>query len=119
FIPTVPFENYVLSNLPAQGFAKSVPFYSNMFSLYNGAPGAAAAMPITANDDPSFGCGDLAGTAGFGTAATPCARKFTSTVGNFTPEWNLTARVDQHIGASDTAFLNFRTDHGTQPTFTE
>jgi hypothetical protein len=119
YVPTVAWENYVLGNLPSVGMGASVPFYQRIFNLYNNAPQISAATPVTSSDDPSFGCGDFAGTAGFGTAASPCARKFVAEVSNFTPEWLLTARVDHHIGTNDTAFLHFRTDHGKQPTFTD
>jgi hypothetical protein len=124
YIPTTAYENAVIANLNATGMAASVPFYNNMFALYNGAPGAAAAVPVAASEDPALGCGDIINPDGSSnlpgiTAATPCARKFTSTVGNFTPEWNLAARLDQRFGDHDTAFLHFRTDHGVQPTFTD
>jgi hypothetical protein len=123
FVPTQAYENYVLGNLPTQGHAASVPFYQNIFKLYNGAPGSAGAPAVTANDDPALGCGDLAGTAApgggvFGTNVA-CANKFNSEVGNFTPEYTFHARVDQHFGDHDTAFIHFRTDHGTQPTSTD
>ena len=116
YIPTVGFENAAIANLNANGMAASVPFYQNMFNLYNNAPGANNAVPVDASEDPALGCGDLG--AGF-IGGVPCARKFTSTVGNFTPEWLFAARVDQHLGDNDTAFIHFRTDHGVQPTFTD
>ncbi|MGH9522024.1 MAG: carboxypeptidase regulatory-like domain-containing protein, partial [Terriglobales bacterium] len=124
YIPTVGYESAVLANLNANGMASSVPWYQNMFNLYNGAPGAGRAAPVAASEDPALGCGDIINPDGTSnvpgiTAGTPCARKFTSTVGNFTPEWNLAARVDQHIGNNDSAFIHFRTDHGVQPTFTD
>ena len=124
YLPTLAFENAVVANLNASGMSASVPFYNKMFALYNGAPGAANAVPVAASEDPALGCGDIINPDGTSnvpgiTPTTVCARKFTSTVGNFTPEWNLAARLDQRIGNNDTAFIHFRTDHGVQPTFTD
>ncbi len=119
YIPTIGYENAVIANLNANGRAASVPFYNNMFNLYNNAPGAANAFNVTPSIDPALGCGDITSLPGITPGVTPCARRFTSTVGNFTPEWNLSGRVDHHFGNNDTAFIHFRTDHGTQPTFTD
>ena len=49
----------------------------------------------------------------------PCALQFTSTVGQLSTEWLLTARVDQNIGNNDRLFAHFRTDHGFQATVTD
>ena len=138
YIPTTAYESAVLANLATNGMSASVPFYQNMFNLYNGAPGAGNAAAVAASEDPALGCGDIVAqdpatglyssnlpgiivdpATGAVSSSTPCARKFTSTVGNFTPEWNLGARIDQHFGDNDTAFIHFRTDHGVQPTFTD
>ena len=51
-IPSPEFENATIANLQNQGLDASVPFYNNIFSLYNGAPGASRATPLLA-------CGDV------------------------------------------------------------
>lgn len=117
YIPTTDFANYVLGNV---GSAQQA-FYQNIFNLYNNAPGSGRATPVTLNDDPSgnYGCGDFSGTAGFGTAATPCARTFRSSAGNLTTEWLLSTRVDWNISSNDRLFGRYKQDHGIQATGTD
>ncbi|HLG96434.1 MAG TPA: carboxypeptidase regulatory-like domain-containing protein [Bryobacteraceae bacterium] len=119
YIPTPAFSNYVLGNLAATN-AAAVPFYQTALGLYAHASGAGQARPVTLNDDPSgaYGCGDFAG-GGFGTASTPCAEVFRSTVNNLNTEWLLAARVDYNVGAKDRLFFRYNTDHGVQATGTD
>jgi hypothetical protein len=110
-IPSPQFQAATLTNLSSVS-PGSIPFYQQMFALYNGAPGANRAV----NTLPGGGCG------GFTSAllgAAPCALQFQSTASNATNEWLLTARVDQNIGTKDRLFIHFRTDHGLQSTFTD
>jgi Carboxypeptidase regulatory-like domain len=117
-IPSPQFQAATLANL-ATANPSAIPFYNQMFSLYNRAPGANRATPIDAATDPTLGCGGpIAGDGGLGTTL-PCADQFRSTAGNQTNEWLLTARVDQNIGTSDRLFGHFRTDHGLQATYTD
>jgi hypothetical protein len=109
-IPSPQFQAATLANIGATDPAQ-LPFYQNMFNLYNSAPGAANAGPIPGGSD---GCD---GTISLGTS--PCALSFRSTAGNFTHEWLLTARVDQNIGDHDRAYVHFRSDHGVQATYTD
>jgi len=108
-IPSPAFQAATLANIGATDPAQ-LPFYQQMFSLWNGAPGASAAQ----NSLPNGGCD---GTVSIGGSA--CALQFRSTAGNFTHEWLLTARLDQNIGANDRAYLHFRADHGLQATYTD
>jgi hypothetical protein len=108
-IPSPQFQAVTLANIAATQPA-NLPFYQQMFSIYNGAPGASGAKNVLANG----GCD--------GTVAVPtgvCALQFRSTAGNFTHEWLLTARVDQNFGSNDRAYLHFRTDHGLQASYTD
>ncbi len=120
YIPTTDFSNYVLSNLQATNPA-ALPLYQNIFNLYNTSSGIGRAKPVTTTDDPSgkYGCGLFAGTAGFGTAATPCAQTFRSNVNNLNTEWLMAARADYNIGANDRIYFRFNTDHGVQATGTD
>jgi len=106
-IPSPQFQAATLANIPAS----EVPFYDRIFSIYNGAPGAARAT----NSLPAGGCDGTVTLPG----GAPCALKFQSNVDNLTTEWLLTARVDQNIGNRDRAFIHFRTDHGLQATVTD
>lgn len=109
-IPSPQFQTATLANLTATGQSGQVPFYNTMFNLYNGAPGASRAVPVAGG-----GCGSFTGLS----AGVPCALQFESTAGNHTHEWDLAARVDQNMSASDHLFFQFSTDHGLQATFTD
>jgi Carboxypeptidase regulatory-like domain len=115
-IPSPQFQAATLTNLASVSPA-SIPFYTQMFNLYNNAPGASRAT----NSLTGMGCGGQtfpgAGAA-LGVTA-PCGLQFFSTEPNKTNEWLLTARVDQNIGDNDRAFIHFRTDHGIQATYTD
>ncbi len=106
-IPTPQFEQATLQNLGSTNPAE-VPFYQNLFKLYNSAPGAANATPLAGG-----GCADLTSFAG------PCAQSFGSVVKNLTHEWLLTGRLDWNISSKDLAFIHFRSDHGLQATYTD
>ena len=110
-IPSPQFQSATLANLAATGNSAEIPFYNQIFSIYNGAPGANRAT----NSLPSGGCDGSVTLAG----GAPCADVFQSNVHNLTDEWLLTARVDQNFGSKDRAFIHFRTDHGLQATITD
>jgi len=110
-VPSPAFEAATLANLAAVGNAAEVPFYTKLFSVYNGASGYSRA----ANTLPNGGCDGGITLAG----GAPCALQFQSSLSNLTDEWLLTARVDQNIGSKDRAFIHFRTDHGLQATYTD
>ena len=116
-IPSPQFEAVTLAHLRTS--PASVPFYTEMFSLWNNAAGANRAKDVLSRGsvpNAGDGCGTFAG---LGSAAIPCALQFQSTAGNQTNEWLLTARVDQNFGNNDRAFIHFRTDHGLQATYTD
>ena len=119
YLPTTAFANYVLNNIQSNAATlPSLPWYQNVFNLYAGAPGASRAVPVTTGDDPALGCGDFAGTAGFGVSQ-PCVNKFTSNQNNLNTEWLLTTRIDYNISGRDQLFGRFKTDHGVQATGTD
>lgn len=109
-VPSPQYQAATLANIGATQPAQ-LPFYQNMFSIYNNAPGVSGAQ----NTLSGGGCDGAITLAG----GAPCALEFRSTAGNFTHEWLLTARVDQNIGANDRAYIHFRTDHGVQATYTD
>src|SRR5215472_6066138 len=119
YVPTSQFATYVQNNIAANpATAATLPWYQNVFKLYAGAPGASRATPLSASDDSALGCGDFAGTAGFGTT-TACAMKFTSNQNNLNTEWLLSTRIDYNISNKDLLFGRFKTDHGVQATGTD
>ena len=128
FLPTPAFSNFILGNIAANQPAQ-LPYYTNLMNLYKGSPvyGEALANPggITPFD-PVFkagasggGCGDFSGTAGFGTAATPCLMTTQGAGVNHNKEWLLTTRIDYNLSNSDKIFGRFKVDHGSQPTSTD
>jgi len=119
YLPTPAFAAFVQNIIAANPTtAATLPWYQNVFTLYAGAPGASRATPVSAADDTALGCGDFAGTAGFGTS-TACAMKFTSSQSNLNTEWLLSTRVDYNISNKDQLFGRFKTDHGVQATGTD
>lgn len=119
YLPTPAFSAFVQNNIASNpATAATLPWYRNVFTLYAGAPGASRATPVSATDDTGLGCGDFAGTAGFGTS-TACAMKFTSSQNNLNTEWLLSTRVDYNISNKDQLFGRFKTDHGVQATGTD
>src|SRR5581483_5547097 len=91
-IPTPQFAAATLNHLQSVSPA-SVPFYQNIFNLFQNAPGANRAQPLTGG---SLGCGDLTDAASGLGITQPCGLQFTSTVGQLTTEWLLTGRIDQN-----------------------
>lgn len=145
FVPTQAFETAVLNNLgPTYGATNSNPFYQNLFSLFNNAPGAASAVPLTTPGS-GFGCGDInefdpntgnpGPMAGFtqfgdptytdpntglplgGPGGAPCAASYRSTVGALSTEWLMYAKVDWNHSSNDRWSIRMKNDHGIQPTY--
>lgn len=108
-IPSPQFEAATLANLQSVS-PQSIPFYQQIFSVYNDAPGAAAAKNILSNG----GCGTFTALG----PGVPCALQFVATPSNLTNESQISWRIDQNIGPSDHAFIRILTDHGTQDTST-
>jgi Carboxypeptidase regulatory-like domain len=121
-IPSPQFQTATLANL-ASVSPSSVPFYQQMFNLWQGAPGAAGATNMLPQGTDSNGAiisGPGCGTfTGLGDTTSPCALQFQSTAGNFTHEYLVTGRLDQNLGQNDRLFVHFRTDHGLQATYTD
>jgi Carboxypeptidase regulatory-like domain/TonB-dependent Receptor Plug Domain len=66
-IPSPQFEAATLANLAGSGNAAEIPFYQKIFTVYDGAPGAAGAMPVA-----DGGCQGFTGLP----AGVPCALQF-------------------------------------------
>ena len=119
FLPTAGFETAVLNNLTAKGLGAEIPFYNQMFSLYNNAPGHANYSPVSPAADPTQGCADLTTFAGFGVGGAPCALVDHASGTNLNKEWLLAARIDQNISNNDKLFGRIHIDRGSQPTGTD
>ena len=110
-VPTPAFATAVLNNVTAKE-PNEAAAYKTMLGLWDGAPGAAGAVPVTPN---LSSCNSLT-LPGYNPATTPCAEKFESSANALGDEWILAVRIDQKIGDHDNAFLRYKGDWGLQPT---
>ena len=107
-IPSPQFEAATLANLAANGNAAEIPFYKQLFAVYNGGLGAASATPVAG------GCGSFTGLP----SGTPCALQFRTTPPNLNHEYQWSARVDHNFSDRDRGYIRVLRDNGFQPTFT-
>ena len=105
--PTPAFESYVLGNVAPQG-AGVESFYTNVFNLYNAAPGIASAVP-NASSCPGF----ATPPPGTGNA---CTESWIQSVSSGNKEWLVSGRVDVNLTENDKLFGRVKFDRGTQPT---
>jgi len=109
FVPTQGLQNFILNtSLPANNPA-AIPFYQQIFNLYNNAPGVANAQPV-----PGDSCGSLDTV-----FAGPCLASYRVSVPNGNREWLLSGRVDYEFSDKDKIFGRVKFDRGNQPTYTD
>lgn len=116
-IPSPQFQTDTLNNLASTGHSASIPFYQQMFNLWNSAPGAeraVAGIPETGD----LGCNGFTTPDGLG-STTACVRSFRSTATNFTHEYLLGVRFDFNIGEKDKLFTRLRENQGLQAAYTD
>ena len=109
-IPSPQFQAATLANLASTGNAAQIPFYQQVFGIYNNAPGAGSATPV-ANGG---GCQDFTGLP----AGVPCALQFRTTPPNTNKEYQWSARVDQVFNDNDRGYIRVLRDNGFQPSYT-
>src|SRR5579863_2809051 len=114
-LPTQQFEKSVISNLNAVSPA-SVPFYNQLFGIWNAAPGAAAAQ----NSLVGGGCSNVNNLAGiaFG-VGNPCATQLQGGTSQATNDYLIVGRYDQSIGNNDKLFVRLQHESGQQATYTD
>jgi hypothetical protein len=98
-VPSAAFEQYVLQQLPSA----SVPFYQQMFSLYENTGGTPTAI---------LGCP-------LGAAGDGCANRQSVSHSSDDHEQVQTVRVDYNINPKDTAWFRFQSDTGLQAAWTD
>ncbi len=98
-VPTPAFQQYVLQQLPSA----SVPFYQQMFSLYENTTGTPTAI---------LGCP-------LGGAEDGCANRQSVSHSSDDHEQVQTVRIDYNINARDTAWFRFQADTGVQAAYTD
>jgi hypothetical protein len=109
-VPSPQFQAATLANLAANGNAAEIPFYKQVFAVYNNAPGVGAAVPVANNG----GCQDFTGLA----AGVPCALQFRTTPPNTNKEYLWSARVDHNFSDVDHGYIRVLRDNGFQPSYT-
>jgi Carboxypeptidase regulatory-like domain len=114
-LPTQQFENAVVANLNNVSPA-SVPFYNQLFGVWNATPGAARSQNTLAGG----GCSNVTSLAGiaFG-AGNPCATQLQGGTSQATNDYLIVGRYDQSIGNNDKLFLRVQHESGQQATYTD
>src|SRR6202012_5095992 len=128
-LPSQQLQAYALANVPAA----SVPYYQNLFKLYNAAPGINRAVPVTNGSGQlqdgtgNLGCGKNNGLSGvaapgggtFGGAnGVPCAVAFVSTASSINTEYLVDGRVDWNINTKQKLYFRISRDYGVQASST-
>ncbi|MGB8976179.1 MAG: carboxypeptidase regulatory-like domain-containing protein [Terriglobales bacterium] len=98
-VPSAAFQQYVLQQLPSA----SVPFYRQMFSLYQNTSGTPTAI---------LGCP-------LGDAGDGCANRQSVSHSSDDHEQVQTVRVDYNINQRDTTWFRFQADTGLQAAYTD
>ena len=109
-IPSPQFQTATLANLASNGNSAEIPFYKQLFGVYNSAAGAASAIPVANNG----GCQDFTGLP----AGVPCALQFRTTPPNKNKEYQYSGRVDHIFNDTDRGYIRVVRDNGFQPSFT-
>ena len=109
-VPSPQFQAATLANLATTGNAAEIPFYRQLFKIYNSASGVGAATPVANNG----GCQDFTGLP----AGVPCALEFRTTPPNTLTEYQWSARVDHTFNYNDRGYIRLLRDNGFQPSFT-
>jgi hypothetical protein len=122
-VPTPPFQNYVLQQLPSGGTdsitgsvyrpsPQSVPFYQKMFSLYgntSGTPLAVLGCPFDVGGGKPVILNDGDG----------CANRQSVSHSSDDHEQVQTVRIDYNIDEKNTTWFRFQTDTGVQAAYTD
>ncbi len=98
-----------MTNLAGNGNAGEIPFYKQIFAIYNNAPGVGAATPVAGG-----GCQGFTGLP----ADVPCALQFRTTPPNSNREYQWSSRVDHNFSDKDRGYIRVLRDNGFQPKFT-
>jgi hypothetical protein len=114
-LPTQQFENAVIANLNSAS-PQSVPFYNQLFGIWNATPGAARSQNTLAGG----GCSNVTSLAGiaFG-APNPCATQLQGGTSQATNDYLIVGRYDQNIGNNDKLFVRVQHESGLQATYTD
>jgi hypothetical protein len=107
-IPSPAFQTATLQNLAANGNSAEIPFYQQIFKIYNGAPGVSSATPLA---------GSCGGAVIPGLSNDDCALQFRNTPADLNKEYQWSARVDHIFSDKDRGYIRVWRDNGFQPTY--
>jgi hypothetical protein len=129
-VPSPQFQSYVLGKVPAA----SAPYYKELFSLYNVAPGIGRAIAVTngtgqlQDGTGNLGCGNKGfsgtlvpnggGSTFGGTSGIPCALAFRTTASSVNTEYYIDGRVDWNINSHQKVYFRISRDAGVQASST-
>ena len=88
-LPSASFQTLALNSVPAA----EVPYYQNLFKLYNSAAGASRAQAVPGDAD---------------------IVQFRSTASSLNDQWLVSGRVDQNLGQNDKLFGHYTASDGSQ-----
>ena len=115
-VPDPAFETAVVSNLMANpSTTASVPFYKNMFSLYDAARTAHNGAPTPG----APGCGTGAGAIPTATYSGNCVDTFQASSALFTKEAIYSWRIDYNLSTNDHIFGRYQFDRGFQGSYVD
>jgi hypothetical protein len=130
-LPSAALQAYVLANVPSS----ALPYYQDLFSLYNAAPGVSRAVAVTngsgrlQDGTGNQGCGKNNGLSGVlvpggggatfgGASGVSCANAFVSTASSVNTEYLTSGRVDYNINAQQKLYFRISRDAGVQASST-
>ncbi|MGD1096619.1 MAG: hypothetical protein ABSB35_32075 [Bryobacteraceae bacterium] len=108
-VPSPQFQTATITNLTAVGNADEIPFYKQIFNIYNNALRVASATPVAGG-----GCQGFTGLP----SGVPCALQFRTTPPNTNREYQWSARVDHVFSDPDRGYIRVLRDNSFQPTYT-
>ena len=112
-LPAPNFQSFVLSQIPAG----QVPFYQNIFNMYNNTPGISRAV-VQQNSCANLNAGGSYGLPGSPTPHTDCIQQFNNSTSAGNNEWRLIMRGDYSLSDANRFSASVTIDRGFQPTFT-
>jgi hypothetical protein len=127
-LPSKNLQTYTINKLTSLGLTASIPYYNQLFALYNTAATNHAATLGNGNPtgtNPTSGCPSVgsslsaADAAGIGTNSAACTVYYPSTATTFANEALEIFRVDYNLGSKDKMFIRYEHDDGVQPTGTD
>jgi hypothetical protein len=127
--PSASFETAINDNLTANGLTESLPFYNQMFKIYNNAVPSRAVQGVPTAADISGCAGNFFtdSTSGLSYGIDPttgavdgyCTQSWRGATPNFTHEYLTSGRFDFNVTNNDKVFVRLQEDKGVQATFTD